>query len=63
MSESVGVVILTPMNLEYKAVRVHLQDSRQIWHPAGTAAEIGTVPGVPWPVAVVLTGEGIQLAE
>jgi nucleoside phosphorylase len=58
MGESVGVVIFTPMNLEYKAVRAHLQDSRQIWHPAGTAADIGTVSGLPWPVAIVLTGEG-----
>jgi nucleoside phosphorylase len=58
MSEPVGAVILTPMSLEYKAVRAHLQDSRRVWHEAGTGAEVGTVPGVPWPVAVVLTGEG-----
>jgi nucleoside phosphorylase len=44
--------------MEFKAVHAHLRDSRRIWHPAGTAAEVGTVPGVPWPVAVILTGEG-----
>jgi nucleoside phosphorylase len=58
MSEPVGAAILTPMPLEFKAVHAHLRDSRRIWHPAGTAAEVGTVPGVPWPVAVILTGEG-----
>ena len=58
MSEPVGVAILTPMPLEFKAVHAHLRGSRRIWHPAGTAAEVGTVPGVPWPVAVILTGEG-----
>ena len=58
MSELVGVAILTPMPLEFGAVHVHLSEARQIWHSAGTAAEVGTVPGVPWPVAVILAGEG-----
>ena len=58
MSEPVGVAILTPMPLEFRAVHVHLSEARQIWHSAGTAAEVGTVPGVPWPVAVILAGEG-----
>ena len=58
MSEPVGVAILTPMPLEFGAVHAHLSDTRRIWHSAGTAAEVGTVPGVPWPVAVILTGEG-----
>lgn len=58
MSEPVGVAILTPMPLEFKAVHAHLRDPRRIWHAAGTEAEVGTVAGVPWPVAVILTGEG-----
>jgi nucleoside phosphorylase len=58
VSEPVGVVILTPLPLEFAAVHAHLRGSRRISHPAGTAAEVGTVPGVPWPVAVILTGEG-----
>ena len=58
MSEAVGVAILTPMPLEFGAVHAHLRDSRRIRHSAGTAGEVGTVPGVPWPVAVILTGEG-----
>jgi nucleoside phosphorylase len=49
---------LTPMPLEFAAVHAHLRDSRRISHPAGTVAEVGTVPGVPWPVAVILSGEG-----
>lgn len=58
MSERVGAAILTPMPLEFKAVHAHLRDPRRIWHQSGTLAEVGTVPGVPWPVAVILTGEG-----
>jgi hypothetical protein len=40
MSEPVGVAILTPMPLEFRAVHAHLRGSRRIWHPAGTAAEV-----------------------
>jgi nucleoside phosphorylase len=58
VDESGGVVILAPMNLEYKAVRAQLREPRQVWHPAGTAFEVGRVPGVPWQVALVVTGEG-----
>lgn len=57
-----SVVILTPLNLEYRAVRAHLKNPRKEWHPEGTAAEIGAVQGVPWPVAVVLLGEGTHNA-
>lgn len=58
MGESADVAILTPMPLEFQAVYAHLHGARRIWHRAGTAAEVGTVPGVTWPVAVILTGEG-----
>lgn len=53
-----GAAILTPMPLEFNAVHTHLRGSRRIQHQSGTLAEVGTVPGVPWPVAVILTGEG-----
>ena len=58
MSESVGVVVVTALGLEFKAVCAHLQDVRPDRHPKGLRAKIGTVPGVPWPVGVVQTGEG-----
>jgi len=58
VSESDVVVILAPMNLEYSAVRAQLREPRQEWHPQGTAFEIGTAPGVPWPIALAVTGEG-----
>jgi nucleoside phosphorylase len=46
------------MNLEYKAMRAQLVALQQEWHPEGTSFEVGTVPGAPWRVAMVLTGEG-----
>jgi nucleoside phosphorylase len=52
------MVILTPMNLEYQAMRAEMRELSVRRHPAGTTAEVGTVPGVPWPVALVVTGEG-----
>lgn len=62
MNESGKVVILAPMNLEYKAMRAHLRELASIRHRTGTSAEVGTLPGVPWPVALVVTGEGNQSA-
>jgi nucleoside phosphorylase len=63
MNESPGVVILTALNLEYCAVREHLKDPRKIWHRDGTGAEIGGVSGFPWPVAVVVMGDGTGTAS
>ena len=52
------IVVLTPMQLEYRAMRPHLDDRRREWHSKGTFADIGRIEGVPWPVALVVTGEG-----
>jgi nucleoside phosphorylase len=51
------VVILAPMNLEYRAMRARLTGLRREWRD-GTAFEIGQVPGAAWPVALMVTGEG-----
>lgn len=58
MHKSGTVVILAPMNLEYKAMRGQLSELRRVWHPQGTAFEVGRIPGLPWEVALVVTGEG-----
>ena len=58
MSESGTVVIVAPMNLEYRAMRAQLTELRQEWDSRGTAFEVGSVPGVPWQVALMVTGEG-----
>ena len=46
------------MNLEYKAMRDQLTELRRVWHPQGTAFEVGRIRGLPWEVALVVTGEG-----
>ncbi|GIJ48911.1 hypothetical protein Val02_57970 [Virgisporangium aliadipatigenens] len=52
------VVILTALDLEYQAVRAHLDQPRSWQHPAGTFFEIGRPsPDAGW-VAIVRTGEG-----
>ena len=54
-----GVVVLTALNLEYKAMRAHLVDVRRIAHQrGGTGFEVGVLPGVCLPVALVRTGQG-----
>ena len=58
MEETGTVIVLTPMNLEYRAVRAQLTGLRRQWHPDGTFFEVGRVPGVAWPVALMVTGEG-----
>jgi nucleoside phosphorylase len=52
------IVILTPMNLEYKAVRAQLQVQGQEWDEQGTSFELGSIPGVPWQIVLAVTGEG-----
>jgi adenosylhomocysteine nucleosidase len=51
-------VILTALGLEYDAVRAHLTEVRSRSHPAGTRFDVGNVAGVPWPIAVGMTGDG-----
>jgi len=59
VNESGTVVVLTPMNLEYKAIRERLVVMRQVRHRQGTVFEVGRVPGAPWQIALIVTGEGI----
>ena len=56
------VVVLTPMNLEYKAMRAQLAQFQRIRHPEGTIFEVGKLPGTPWRVALLVTGEGNNTA-
>ena len=54
-----GVVVLTALNLEYKAMRAHLMDVQRIAHQrGGTGFEVGVLPGARLPVALVRTGQG-----
>jgi nucleoside phosphorylase len=53
------VVVLAPMNLEYKAMRRLLADVREVRHRQGTVFEVGQVPGTRWQIALMVTGEGI----
>jgi 8-oxo-dGTP diphosphatase len=54
------IVILTAMNLEYRAVRAHLSDITAQTHPMGTRFEVGHLNGCR--VALALTGKGNQSA-
>ncbi|GAA3441317.1 5'-methylthioadenosine/S-adenosylhomocysteine nucleosidase [Planomonospora venezuelensis] len=58
MRKDKTVVVITPMNLEYKAMRARLMDLRQQWHLEGTSFETGMIPGTPWQVVIMLAGEG-----
>jgi nucleoside phosphorylase len=52
------VVILTALDLEYQAVRAHLDNPRTCQHPEGTFFEIGRVNSSSCRLAVVRTGQG-----
>jgi adenosylhomocysteine nucleosidase len=52
------VVILTALDLEYRAVRDTLTDLRLRPHPAGTRFEVGRIDGSNCRVALVLVGKG-----
>lgn len=52
------VVMLTALDLEYRAVRRNLEVTGVRSHPAGTRFELGRLPGVIGEVAVATTGEG-----
>ncbi|MGK5552715.1 hypothetical protein ACSNOI_13970 [Actinomadura kijaniata] len=52
------MVVITPLSLEYKAMRRHLVEPKTLWHPKGTAFEVGTLSGTPWQVALLHGGEG-----
>lgn len=52
------VVVLTALDLEYKAVRAHLDDIETHRHGAGTRYESGTIRGTSCRVTLGLTGVG-----
>lgn len=58
MTDARVVVVLTALDLEYKAVRQHLKDVEQHRHSSGTRFEIGTVQGTDCRIAVGLVGVG-----
>jgi nucleoside phosphorylase len=57
-------VILTAIPVEYRAVRSHLQDRKQVVHRSGTVYEVGRFGSGPgaWTVAIVQTGPGNDAA-
>ncbi|MEV0952263.1 5'-methylthioadenosine/S-adenosylhomocysteine nucleosidase [Promicromonospora sp. NPDC050249] len=58
MTDTRVVVVLTALDLEYKAVRKHLKDIEQHRHSSGTRFEIGTVNGTDCRIALGLVGVG-----
>jgi nucleoside phosphorylase len=52
------VVVLTALDVEYRAVRTHLTDVRRILHPAGTLFEIGRLPSGGGEIAIAVIGSG-----
>lgn len=57
MSRSNTVVILTPMDLEYRAMHTHLEEVR-VERYLGTVAEVGRLSGTSWFVVLLTSGEG-----
>jgi len=53
-----GVVVVTTMELEFRAMRDHLDSWSEDWHKAGTYFVRGQMEGVPWPVILMITGPG-----
>ena len=58
MAENQTVLVITPMSLEYRAMRDQLVDCRKRTHPEGTIYTVGRVPGSHYDVALLLAGEG-----
>ncbi len=52
------VVVLTALNVEYRAVRRHLTDVRRQDHEHGTVFEVGRLAGSEATVALAVVGEG-----
>ncbi|WKX73542.1 hypothetical protein [Streptomyces sp. XD-27] len=50
------VVVLTALQVEYEAVRRHLEDVREVELPQGTLLDVGRIPGLNWEVALAETG-------
>jgi nucleoside phosphorylase len=52
------VVVLSALEVEYRAVRAHVLDVEAWQHPSGTIFEIGTIAGTDRRIAMALTGKG-----
>ena len=52
------MLIVTPLPLEFRALRTHLEDASPDYHPKGTYFLRGRIPGVPGDVVVVSPGDG-----
>ncbi|MFG3255063.1 hypothetical protein [Streptomyces sp. NPDC048172] len=50
------MVVLTALQVEYEAVRQHLEDVREVELPQGTLLDVGRIPGLDWEVALAETG-------
>ncbi|GAU69160.1 purine nucleoside phosphorylase I [Streptomyces sp. NBRC 110611] len=50
------MVVLTALQVEYEAVRRHLEDVREVELPQGTLLDVGRIPGLNWEVALAETG-------
>ncbi|MFF4700413.1 phosphorylase family protein [Streptomyces chattanoogensis] len=48
--------MLTALQVEYEAVRRHLEDVREVELPQGTLLDVGRIPGLHWEVALAETG-------
>ena len=53
-----GVVVVTTMDTEFRAMRDHLDSWSEDWHKAGTYFVPGQMRDVPWPVILMITGPG-----
>lgn len=53
-----AVLIVTPLPLEFRAVRKHLEQVSGEYHPRGTYFAVGCIPGVPGRVVLVSPGDG-----
>ncbi len=53
-----GVVVVTTMETEFRAMREHLDFPTERWHKAGTYFVRGQIKDVPWPVILMITGLG-----
>ncbi len=53
-----GVVVVTTMETEFRAMRDHLDSWSEDWHQAGTYFVRGQMKDVPWPVILMITGPG-----
>lgn len=58
MADKPTVVVLTALDVEYAAVRRHLNDIELRRHPTGTRFEAGAVEGADCVIALGLTGAG-----